>query len=444
MNAHPALDRPDSTERSPGATRLIVVSDLHLSAGTGSAHGSGRHDPFRDESCFLRFVDYLGERLAGSTPPLRLLVLGDLLDLLHVTKPAGGAWRETSEAASLEKLERIAAAHPAVFRALRELLAAGVAISVVPGNHDIELVLPALQRRFAELVGHESQSREASIDFDRWIFYRPGVVYGEHGSQYHDLNAFATPLHPLDERGDELDLPLGSELTLYLLDLAAAAGVGLGDDAEAPKRIVAALRRQPPLVLSTARAHAGFLAAAVRHWTQPLGSTRRRQRAAYRTRTLSEYAGEVGLGASTIRAIDDLAALAPFAIERRVLRALVAGRLQRMLRAGRAGVASTPYLERAARRLDSVLGADRVPLYVFGHTHEPADRALLAGNSVPRYLNAGTWSTLLPRSARRLGEHGRRSFIDVELLPDEMPTARLMWWNDERGAPERHPAAPGR
>jgi hypothetical protein len=89
-------------------------------------------------------------------------------------------------------LAGIAAAHPSPLAALGAYAGAGNPVAIVPGNHESELLDPYLQRRFGELVS-ELAGRNGgapSLSFHPWFFLLPGVVYAEHGSQYHAINAF--------------------------------------------------------------------------------------------------------------------------------------------------------------------------------------------------------------------------------------------------------------
>lgn len=384
---------PQGSESAGGAELLVVVADLHVSTGAGARLFDADH-------AFAGFAEYVGAR----TPQVSTLVLaGDFFDLLHVTR-SGRAWRDTSEEASLTKLELAAAAHPIVLGALGDLAAAGVRIAVIPGNHDLELARPSAQRRFRELLGAQRTGAVDAVDFHPWIFHRPGFVYVEHGSQHHDLNAVRTLLAPSPDR---LEIPLGAHLELYRLDAAAGA------------RTKAHLR----------------LAAALASRLLALGDARsRRARARYREEVLERLAAELGLDRRTLLALDGLAPLTPLAVERRALRELAVEPLM-----GRLGHAPRPrvgYLERAAAAVDDVLRSERagVPSYVFGHAHVPADRPLRPGDDAPRYLNPGTWSTALPVALRGVGDRARFGFIELERPGHGEPTARLLRWDERRGA----------
>jgi len=113
------------------------------------------------------------------------------------------ARRDTSEAATLAKLDRIATGHRRVFASLGEFAASDSRVVVVPGNHDLELIRPSTQARFCELVDEACGQPGAAtrIEFQPWIYYVPGVLYAEHGSQYHDAGAaYARARSPAESR----------------------------------------------------------------------------------------------------------------------------------------------------------------------------------------------------------------------------------------------------
>ena len=171
----------------PAELDTIVVSDFHIGrAAPTAADGSST------ERALVTFLDWLGGRARAEAQPWRLVILGDFLDLLHV--PAGGAGLASPEAA----LEGIAAAHPSALAALGAFALAGNEVVVVPGNHDSELLDPHLQQRFGELVSALAGGTglPPSLSFQPWFFLQPGVLYAEHGSQYHSVNAVRNPLAP--------------------------------------------------------------------------------------------------------------------------------------------------------------------------------------------------------------------------------------------------------
>jgi UDP-2,3-diacylglucosamine pyrophosphatase LpxH len=381
-----------------------------------------RHECFREDEALARFLEHVGMRSR------RLLILGDLIDFLNVRGDEHDT--DTSPPSAIAKLERVAAAHPTAFRALGVLAAAGCPISIVLGNHDIELAHEAAQERFVELVVRASGRREAveRIRFHPWLYYLPGVLYAEHGSQYHDLNAFPAIAAPYAGTPESLELPLGSHLTRYLIDLAESidAGGTMRPDARA---LLAACKARPAVVARTLGAHARFARALVAHSVRSWRPRRRAARTAYRDRVLHSYADEAGLAFETLAALDELAALSPLAIQRRTLRAL----------ASRPAAGAPAQLRRAASAVHALLDTEgsSVPVYAFGHTHRAELFQLDDGH---QYVNCGTWSSLLPRSLEPLGAAARFTFIDVTAGD---ATVHLLRWNaaEQRAEPYVPPAA---
>jgi UDP-2,3-diacylglucosamine pyrophosphatase LpxH len=421
-------------------SRVVIVGDLHIAAGN-------EREPFCDDGVLARFLEYLTMRLEPERSTTRLLILGDLFDFLEVTRPSrqpGRAWREMSEAASVAKLECAAAAHEGAMRAFADFAGAGFAVSIVPGNHDIELGIPAVQRRLLALIDSEKQGAAGQICFHPWIFTVPGLIYAEHGSQYHDLNAFARLIDPSYMPGNApLELPVGSHISLYLVDLAEALGGSVGTSAT--RRLAGALLAWPPILPRVLVLHARLAAAVFAAGLAPTRLSWRRRRATYRSQTLSRYAEDVGLRAETLEAIDGLAALGPFAVERRAIRQLIVGTTALRRASAAPADGSDSFLHRAARSIDALLAAERqqVPYYVFGHSHLPADERLDDRGRSGRYLNPGTWSSLLPRKTRGLGDRARFTFVEIAREHAYgAPSAQLLRWNDERGRTETCEFAP--
>ena len=178
--------RGDPDVTVAGRQIIVAVSDLHLAEDT-------RTSP--DEHCpstvFARFVEHLAGQPGVMGTGIRLVVLGDMLDLTRLD-----ARMRPSEAvaASIERLESIAKAHSEVFGALGRFVLAGGELDVVVGNHDLDLGHPALQERFITRLGVRPQDPDARrVTIHRWFLYVPAVVYAEHGHRYHDINAVPVP-----------------------------------------------------------------------------------------------------------------------------------------------------------------------------------------------------------------------------------------------------------
>lgn len=360
----------------PLATDLVLVSDLHL--------GAGPRDGFRHDREFVGFTDALRRRADERGRAARLVLLGDFLDFARVAV----ADQHDGRAGALERLERIGAAHVPVFAALRRLLAGGLGVDVVAGNHDADLVRGDVRAAFADTVGAKANG---ALRFHPWQLYVPGVVYAEHGHQYHDVNAFSTATRPCGPLGDEApETTIGAALDGY------AHGAG-------PRR------------------HTALAAALAASGVRVLDPRRRARRAAYRRDVLPSHAATIGLDAATVAALDAESA--------RTVRAMIP-RLAR--KAVRSVIRRPPpcddYLRPAAARVGTALaaGGAPVPFLVFGHTHSAGRWPLVAGPRPVVLLNTGTWCSRGGRADDRL--------TYVEVTPDgdgDAPAAAVRCWDGD-------------
>lgn len=156
--------------------RLVVVfSDIEMGAG-------GPEDDFPRS-------DYLADVIRGyGRDPYRWLAVdlvfnGDTFDILK-TSSRGGWPTHVSRDIATDKMERIAAAHPAFFEAVRDHLAGDPerrrAFFVV-GNHDMELLFPEVQNVVRDKLRAPPNAYFPGFDVSI------GRLHMEHGSQQDPL-----------------------------------------------------------------------------------------------------------------------------------------------------------------------------------------------------------------------------------------------------------------
>src|SRR5262249_15499909 len=170
-------------------TVTLIVSDLHLGAE------ASLDDFYADED----FADFLRYH-AAQHPRLHLVINGDWIDFLQIDPyPEKRARREDleevyplrmTEDQAVAAAERTMLRHPLFFQALREFLAEKPTrrITVLRGNHDIELAFPAVQARLRLELGSPPGDRLAFPPV--CYFERETGLYVEHGCQYDPWNAF--------------------------------------------------------------------------------------------------------------------------------------------------------------------------------------------------------------------------------------------------------------
>src|SRR3954470_11800534 len=151
---------------------LVVVGDFH------AASGARHRDPFAGDAAFASFVSHLVAGGQGAGRALRLLVMGDLLDFPAIRR-AGGTLGEDP----LACLDAAAQAHSELFDAFRGCVAAALVIDVVVGNHDIQLCDRRVQDSLRARLGASCDA----LRFHPWFLHLPGLLYAEHGDQYHPL-----------------------------------------------------------------------------------------------------------------------------------------------------------------------------------------------------------------------------------------------------------------
>jgi hypothetical protein len=199
---------------------ILVFSDVHLGSDLNDA---GPHVPRSaavDRDLARMIAHY------RMTKPVadrwRIVIAGDFIDFVGMSiDPRPDEPIETELTAeerrngvgSAEdharlKLRRVAQRHAEVFDELGKMVRDGHALTVLHGNHDIELHWDALKQDFRELVARaaacdteEERARALErIDFEPWFFYREGVVYIEHGHQYDPFCSTAFILAPVSPR----------------------------------------------------------------------------------------------------------------------------------------------------------------------------------------------------------------------------------------------------
>lgn len=162
--------------RRPANTRVFVISDIHLGG-----------DPAMMSRPYLleHFIDQLPLQLeAGES--LELVIAGDFIDFLAIQPYAD----ITSDAADvIKKLEAVTAPSSAtsgVFDALSRHIAGGHRLTILVGNHDVELALPSAQ---AYLLNRMDASPYELRFWDDGRAYRIGGALIEHGNAYDGANA---------------------------------------------------------------------------------------------------------------------------------------------------------------------------------------------------------------------------------------------------------------
>jgi len=393
----------------------IIVSDLHMGAGFRT-----QCDPLDDFDKDAEFAGLLRELKVESERDgreIELIVDGDLVDFPQV--PAVEEfdpsvvyppqdYSTTLEADSVKKMNLVVAGHRDFFASLRDFLSPGPprrTLTILKGNHDVELHWPGVQQRIREAVG-ASGEQAGLVHFEEVCIHRDGL-YVEHGNQYaaycDRLDNFENPVDPQDPQ--RLTLTAGSQALIeafnpvererYWIDgvkpMTALIFYLLKWDFDFAMRALASLLKGVPILVPKA------MAADQETLLAELDDEVRRQALA------TQYAADADFrhdfNARVLSAMETLHEPAGPGILAGppVASALELGRREQE----RARLA----LGRAAQKIATEKGAK---LVVFGHTHLAGDEPLEGG---ARYLNSGAWvwchdfSTADEATWRELFEH---------------------------------------
>ncbi len=238
---------------------VVVVSDFHMGEGfLPHKRRFSRTENFFNDEAFEAFLEHLQFLAVEKNQPVTLIINGDFLDFIRIRvvpgdrehrlfrryiRSLGQELRDgeplfqkqeydfglgSQELKSTWKLQRIAAGHPRVFRALADFVVNGHKLIIVKGNHDLEFYWPRVRREFHKILARylPSVNGEYRHAVERMAFIRSNVIfvqkaviidrtiYIEHGHQYMPITRVEGP----PEQNGELTLPPGSILNRYLIN----------------------------------------------------------------------------------------------------------------------------------------------------------------------------------------------------------------------------------
>jgi len=184
--------------------RVVVISDLHVSAGALDDC---------DQALERHFVSFCTE-LASGKNAVELVINGDFLDFVQAPP-----WRNSdlvhsglfdsttlesemsglplcfTQKQSVQKLASVALAHKGIFSALGEFLSANPhsRLTILPGNHDADFFWPDVRSAFEALVCTGTGAERGQIVFHLDRVYHPSEfprIWIEHGHQFDQCNSF--------------------------------------------------------------------------------------------------------------------------------------------------------------------------------------------------------------------------------------------------------------
>jgi len=172
-------------------TIKLIVSDLHVASGDPLLDGFGQRQQAALEGLLSAAGRSSGGPL-GEGDEVELILNGDCFDFLMVEPHDTGGVMNAGLA--VEKLGQVTAAHSPFFETLgRFVRQPGRRMTIMTGNHDVELCFAEVRAGIREAMGMPPDDRRVS--FSPTLSYRPlPDVYLEHGNAYdfwnHDRSGF--------------------------------------------------------------------------------------------------------------------------------------------------------------------------------------------------------------------------------------------------------------
>jgi len=216
--------------------KLFVISDLHLGGRPTDVPGpDGAMAPaFQFNHSYAALVDFI-DWVAAQGGDTELVLDGDIVDFLAEDDygvPVS-PWTANEDAAA-DMLDKIAArtrgaGDRGVFEALGGLVDHGAGLTLLLGNHDLELALPGVRRRLLALLG--TQGRQVQFIYDGEAYTR-GRVLVEHGNrcywwnrldhdglrQERSMRSRGLAVEDADRSSRYFTPPLGSHLVVEVLN----------------------------------------------------------------------------------------------------------------------------------------------------------------------------------------------------------------------------------
>jgi UDP-2,3-diacylglucosamine pyrophosphatase LpxH len=188
---------------------LLLISDLHLGSHLKPRmRGESVHLASRIEDTFGRFMEHYQREGRW-----QLVINGDFIDFWNIE--LAGSASLPAEQLAVARLHAVLDAHPMVEAALQAFVRSGQGILFVTGNHDAELLYPAVRAAIARRLSPAGDVDLSTTDlenlgalgtgrirFVRWFLREPGGAWIEHGHKFDPSCATPAVLSPT--RGGEL------------------------------------------------------------------------------------------------------------------------------------------------------------------------------------------------------------------------------------------------
>ena len=384
----------------------LIISDTHIGAG-GREQGNNLED-FISDADFVRWIQTLVKESNRDDIDMELIINGDWIEFLQI--PAIDKFEpyhlyeiddytSYTETEALQRLEIVHGWHPSIFLGLSDFLSQGPphrTVTILFGNHDPEVVYPAVQTRLRQLVNATGEDANlVSIGARR--YFKDGVFI-EHGNAYvEEVNQFSNPNYPYDPNiPSQVERPPGSHFVTHFFNQLEWELPWIDGVHPTTSLLFYALAFQPSLALDilaaflktapgsvwglAGRGGTGEEGGISEQLLAGIDTPEKQKLVAERLRTDPEFADQFMLEMESALVEQGAIPATP--------RDVAAGPSEPMSPQERARDISERYwlmLEEEAERIAIEEGAQVI---LFGHIHEAIDKELPSG---AKYINTGTW-----------------------------------------------------
>ena len=169
--------------------RVYVISDLHLGGAPGQTKEDRGFGMCTHEEELKEFIDAI-TREQKPDFQVELVINGDMIDFLAEDDPKPGDWTPFKDTPELAKkvfsqiTGRTKVRH--VIDSLKELLGAGGELTILLGNHDVELSLQSVRDELTKALDAEGNPRFRMLCEGQAYTIDTAII--EHGDQYDRWN----------------------------------------------------------------------------------------------------------------------------------------------------------------------------------------------------------------------------------------------------------------
>jgi len=405
---------------------IFVISDLHLGGTQGRQMCSST-----GQSMMAEFIRWVGSQRAADKE-IHLVIAGDIVDFLAESSEPFTA----DEDRATRKLQFVFDnTNARIWDGLQDLLKKGCELTLMLGNHDLELSLPKPRALLLKRIGAQHNVR---FVYDNEAFVESGILI-EHGNRYDSWNvidhgalrAVRSALSRL-EPAPKFTAPSGSQLVVDVMN-AIKAKFAFVDLLKPENEILLPLlvALDPGVltnVLRIANLRWQIIANRRRPDGQPLDESQiaAAETAAERDREMLKLCTG-GIDVAQVGAFEDMkAAIAN--IGSSVVSSLT-GTLHTALRTW-AGNADQRCFDETVESNDYLAPANEAAkrgfrYVVYGHTHLVKHVPLAKG---AMYLNTGTWADLMGLPRAILSEDAVAAKAQLDSFIEDIKSNQLTEW----------------